>query len=192
MDHSWAEFYAKTKDRPHWPIVEQAVDMLGKKGSVLDLGCGAGRDTRWLLSQGWHVTAVDLEPAAIEMLADVAGDNLTAVQSSIADFDFQPNTYDLISAQYSLPFVPREDFFGAFERLKAALKPGGIFVGQFFGVKDSWAATRPDEMTFLTLEEAVRALEGLNVLSIEEEEKDGTTAFGDVKHWHAYHIMARR
>lgn len=191
MDHSWTDFYEKTKGRPHWPIVERAVDLLGTPGTALDLGCGAGRDTRWLLSQGWKVTAVDMEPQAIAMLDDVAGENLRGVVSSTGDFDFVPESYDLISAQFSLPFQPHSTFYPAFERLKSALRPGGIFVGQFFGERDSWVNSGRD-MTFVTREEAKRLLDGLTVLEFEEEDEDGTTAFGVEKHWHVFHIMARR
>jgi tellurite methyltransferase len=191
MNNSWPEFYKVTKDRPPWPIVEQAVEILAVKGRALDLGCGAGRDTRWLLSQGWDVTAVDQEPAAIALLADVASEKLRAVQSSISDFDFTPESYDLISAQFSLPFLPRAAFFDAFERLKDAIKPGGLFVGQFFGVHDSWNNTERD-MTFLTHKEVEQVLAGLTVLELKEDDHDGTTALGDTKHWHVYHIMARR
>jgi hypothetical protein len=35
-------------------------------------------------------------------------------------------------------------------------------------------------------------LAGLNVLEIVEEEKMGTTALGESKYWHVYHVMARR
>src|SRR5215211_7021386 len=103
-DMSWPEFYKVTKDRPHWPLVERAITLLGYKGHALDLGCGAGRDTRYLLSQGWRVTAVDREPEAIASLAQLPQENLRTVLSSIQDFPFEPEEYDVISAQFALPF----------------------------------------------------------------------------------------
>jgi len=47
-------------------------------------------------------------------------------------------------------------------------------------------------MTFLTREEVDEVLDGLKVVEITEEENPGTTALGESKHWHAYHIMAQR
>lgn len=38
----------------------------GAVGSVVDLGCGAGRDLCYLVRQGFRVTGVDISPAAIE------------------------------------------------------------------------------------------------------------------------------
>jgi tellurite methyltransferase len=191
MNLSWPEFFQATKDRPHWPLVERAITMLGYKGHALDLGCGAGRDTRYLLSQGWRVTAVDREADAIALLAELPQENLTSVQSSIQDFSFEPEEYDVVSAQFSLPFLPRTVFFESFRRLRSAIKPGGLFVGQFFGVNDSWNTPEYD-MTFLTREEVDEVLDGLKVVEITEEENPGTTALGESKHWHVYHVMAQR
>ena len=78
-----------------------------------------------------------------------------------------------------------------FERLKASLNPGGIFVGQFFGVNDTWN-TPDSSMTFFTREQAQKQLEGLDIVEFEEEDQDGATADGTPKHWHVYHVIARR
>ncbi len=78
----WERFYTFTKDRPPWPRLEKAVSLLAHKEYALDLGYGAGRDTRYLLGQGFYVTAVDSDPHAIALLADLPQDRLRAVQSS--------------------------------------------------------------------------------------------------------------
>ena len=94
-------------------------------------------------------------------------------------------------AHFALPFTQKEQFSTVFARLKAALKPGGIFVGQFFGVNDTWNMPETT-MTFLTHEQAQTQLTGLEIVEFEEEDQDGTTARGDARHWHVYHIIARR
>ena len=110
----WSDFAWATRDEPHWPLLERAAGLVGFPGRALDLGCGAGRDTRYLMAQGWQVTAVDSEPGAIALLAGLRQARLRAVQSSIEDFVYEPAAYDLVSAQFSLPFVPRARFFGVF------------------------------------------------------------------------------
>src|SRR5262249_7088119 len=155
-------FYKATKDNPHWPLLERAAALFTHAGNVLELGAGAGRDTRYMLAHGWQVTAVDQEPGAIALLKALPQDRLRLAQSSFEDFNYSPETYDLISAQFALPFIPREKFSETLARIKAAIKPGGVFTGQFFGIHDEWNV--PDSgMTFLTREEALTFLDSLTV-----------------------------
>lgn len=46
-------------------------------------------------------------------------------------------------------------------------------------------------MTFHTRGEVDMLVEGLEVLRLREEEADGV-AFSGPKHWHVYHLIARR
>lgn len=187
----WGRFYGFTKDSPPWPLLMRAAALASKGGQALDLGAGAGRDTRYLLEQGFQVTAVDAEPGAVALLAALPQDHLQVAQSSFADFPFAFATYDLINAQFALPFMPRDRFTTVFVRLKAALVPGGVFAGQFFGVHDEW--NTPDRaMTFLTRAEAEDYLSDLDVIELTEEDADGKIADGSPKHWHIFHILARR
>ncbi len=188
-EFKWKDFYKITKDRPHWPLLEQAISLLVHREKALDLGCGAGRDTRYLLEQGFYVTAVDSSPHAIALLADFPQDHLRAVQSSFDDFEFE--TYDLVNAHFALPFMPEERFHEVFARVKRALNAGGIFVGQFFGVNDEWN-TPENNMTFFTREQAESELRGLKVVEFREEDVDSHVADGTPKHWHVFHIIAQK
>ncbi len=186
---NWEEFYHITKNHSPWQRLVRAVSLLGRTGEALDLGCGGGRDTRYLLAHGFQVTAVDNEAASLAALADLPGEHLHLVQSTFEDFAF--TNYDLINAHFALPYTHKEQFSAVFARLKAALKPGGIFVGQFFGINDTWN-TPETTMTFFTREQVHTQLAGLEIVEFEEEDQDGTTARGDLKHWHVYHIIARQ
>ena len=187
-EFKWEDFYKITKDRSPWPLLVKAVSLLSRKGYALDLGCGAGRDTRFLLEQGFAVTAVDSDPHAIALLADFPQDRLRAVQSSFEDFEFE--TYDLVNAHFALPFAPEDRFHEVFARIKHALTTGGIFVGQFFGVNDEWN-TPGNLMTFFTREQAEAELKDLRILEFREEDVDSHVADGTPKHWHVFHIIAQ-
>jgi tellurite methyltransferase len=188
----WGRFYGFTKDSPPWQLLVRAAALAPRKGRALDLGAGAGRDTRYLLEQGFQVTAVDADPRAVALLSELSTlhqTRLRVVQSSFEDFAFA--TYDLISAQFALPFLPSDRFADVFARLRAALVPGGVFAGQFFGVHDQW--NTPDRsMTFLTRPEAAALLRDLETIELTEEDADGHVADGSPKHWHVFHILARR
>jgi tellurite methyltransferase len=190
MTFDWGRFYTFTQDSPPWPLLIRAASLAPRNGhAALDLGAGAGRDTRYLLEQGFEVTAVDADPCSAELLSALPENHLQVVQSSFEDFTFA--TYDLISAQFALPFIPRSRFAEVFTRLKAALSPTGVFVGQFFGVNDQW--NTPDHnMTFLTRAEALDLIRDLETIEFTEEDADGHTADGSPKHWHVFHILGRR
>jgi tellurite methyltransferase len=188
-EFQWENFYKFTKDKPPWPLLVKAVSLLSSKEYALDLGCGAGRDTRFLLDQGFAVTAVDSDPHVIALLADFPQDHLHAVSSSFEAFEFE--TYDLVNSQFALPFMTKEHFHLVFDRIKRALNPGGIFVGQFFGVNDEWNIPE-NRMTFFTRVQAEDELKGLKVFEFREEDVDGHLADGTPKHWHVFHIIAQK
>jgi tellurite methyltransferase len=190
----WANFAAVTKDHEHHFLVERAEALVPpgeQERHALDLGCGAGRNTRFLLSRGWHVTAVDAEPAAIAAVSEIKNDNLTVVQSRFEDFDFGEARYDLVCAQFTLPFTPHDKFPTVGARWKMSIKPGGYFEGQFFGTRDEWN-TPGSPVNFVTREEVDRLLDGSTVVEIIEEDKEGGTATGATKHWHVFHVIAKK
>ncbi|GCE23893.1 class I SAM-dependent methyltransferase [Dictyobacter kobayashii] len=190
MRESWDQFYLLTKDKPPSAGLLQAISLLDHiGGEALDLGCGAGRDTRYLLQRGFRVTAVDQEEASLAALTTLSTGKLTLVQAAFEDFSFA--TYELINAHFALPFIAKEQFTTVFDRLKQSLKPGGIVVGQFFGINDEWN-TNTNHLTFFTRAQALAQLEGLRIITFEEEDADGRTTEGSAKHWHIYHIIARK
>ncbi len=166
----WETFYTFTKDSPPWPLLVRAVSLLTHKGRALDLGAGAGRDTLYLLQQGFRVTSVDSDPHAVAILSSFPQENLQVVEASFEDFAFE--TYDL-------------------ERVTRAIRPGGIFVGQFFGIHDQWNTPEHD-MTFLTRGQAEAVLQDMDIIEFNEVDMDGHVADGSPKHWHTFHIIARR
>lgn len=107
------------------------------------------------------------------------------------DFTFEPNIYDLINAQYALPFYGKDNFEDFIASIITALKSHGIFVGQFFGVNDGWNKPHA-KLAFQTKEEIGKMLSGLELIEFIEEEKEGTTAAGTMKHWHVFHFIAKK
>ncbi len=187
----WSNFAEVTKDRPQGAVLERAALLFEHPGHALDLGCGGGRDTRYLLAHGWRVTAVDREPYAIKVLAEQPNEQLQAVCSSFEEFKFEREKYDMVSAQFTLPFVPSASFREVFARLKESIKPGGIFTGQFFGVRDEWNKPEND-MNFVTREDVDDLLRDMTVIELTEDEHMGSTALGREKYWHVFHIIGRK
>ena len=95
----------------------------------------------------------------------------------------------LIHAGFSLPFCAPQQFPALWARIGRALAPGGVFAGQLFGTHDTWAGD-PD-MTFYARHQVEVLLDGLDIVRLEETERDGH-AFTGPKHWHTFDILARK
>ncbi len=100
-------------------------------------------------------------------------------------------TYNLVNAQYALPFIRSDLFKGCVARLITALRPGGVLAANFFGPHDEWNVPG-DHRTFVTRAEVEAMLTDLEIMELSEEDREGETAFGTTKHWHVYHVIARR
>lgn len=184
-------YYDNTKSFPPSLLLTEALSLLRTDGrNALDLGCGAGRDTRLLLEKGFSVTAVDAEPIVEGYINELSKlGELTFVCSTFEDFVF--GQYDLINARYSLPFSSPVHFLNVVENIKRSLLPGGIFVGQLFGVNDEWN-TPDSEMTFYSREQALSLFSPLELGKFEEKDESGLLADGSSKHWHVFDIIATK
>ncbi len=189
-ENKWAEYVAKTKDIKPRPLLVKAAEMVVEKNEAIDLGSGALNDARYLVSLGFkHITALDSKPVAADIYENFPKDIVTYEINTFADFEFKEDTYDLVSAQYALPFNPKESFNRVIDSIIKSLKLGGVFTGQFFGDRDEWN-TPEAHMTFLSESEAKELLSVLNIVEFTEEEKEGNTATGKMKHWHVFHFIA--
>jgi tellurite methyltransferase len=190
----WAAYYEKLRDRPPRRTLMKALDLFGNAPDSLaiDLGCGDGRDIVELLRRGWRVVAVDAEPEALRQLAarNLPGaERITPIESRFEDVPM-PVGVRLVNSSFAMPLCEPAAFRALWERIREALPPGGRFSGQWYGVRDSWNG-RPG-MTFLTREEALALLDGMDVEMFDEEEADGVTPRGNAKHWHIFHVVARK
>ncbi len=97
-------------------------------GTALDAGAGEGGDACWLAARGWRVTGVDLSPTALERAAAEAERLGLDIEWRRLDLSTQPltGTYDLVSSHFL--HLPQPARTAAFERLAAAVRPGGTLL----------------------------------------------------------------
>jgi len=95
----------------------------------------------------------------------------------------------LINAQFVLPFIEKEKVGKVMASIKNSLKKEGIFVGQFFGLKDAW--NNHAGICVYSKKEIEDLLSGLDIIYIQEEERDGQTALDGEKHWHIINFIAQ-
>lgn len=191
----WRAYYAKIAARPPRATLLHALDAFDGSsgpGFALDLGCGGGCDTVELLRRGWHVLALDAQAAAIEsVLARPDLPSTGRLETLVSRFeDAQWPDADLINSSFALPHCPPDDFVRLWAGITGALRPGGRFAGQLYGERDSWFGD--PTMTFHRRAEAEALLGDFEVEFFREEDDDGLTPRGRPKHWHIFHVVARR
>ena len=134
MSRDWD---ATTYDRVSGPQVEWAERVLARlplRGdeTVLDAGCGSGRVTRMLLDRlpEGHVVAVDSSPAMVEHTREALGDRATVILANLTELELD-EAVDAVFSNAVFHWVP--DHERLFDRLFAALRPGGVLVAQCGG-----------------------------------------------------------
>jgi tellurite methyltransferase len=189
LTSDWTRYYDAAGNAPRETLL-QALSGFSEPGEAIDLGCGTGRDTVELLRRDWRVLAIDSHEEAIRRLRASVGLH-DRLETRVAAFeDAVLPSSDLVNASYSLPFCRPELFDDFWERLVAALRGGGRFCGQLFGDRDEWAPA--DDITFFTRDAAEALLQPFEVERFDEVEEDSTTVVGDPKHWHVFHVVARK
>lgn len=99
---------------------------IGRESRVLSLGCGIG-DTELLLAPHVaEVVGVDLSPAAIRQARADAG-KLGITNARFEEGSTAEGTFDAAIAIFFLHHLPDDALAELPERLKSALRPGGVF-----------------------------------------------------------------
>jgi SAM-dependent methyltransferase len=106
----------------------------GKKpGAALDVAMGQGRNALYMASQGWKVTGVDFSDEGVRAAREEATKrklHLDAVNADIDTYDFGAAKWDLVTMIYATSNAKW------IEKIKPSLKPGGLFVLEFFREND--------------------------------------------------------
>jgi len=177
----WKEYQQKTKGKKPSQLLVKAIPFVRGK-NALDFGSGALNDAKYLSHKGFNVVALDSEMPEEEV------PNVFKLNHSFEKVKLLPKSFNLISSQYSLPFIKPQSFIRVWNILVKSLKQDGIFAGNFFGLHDSWSLNKA--MSFHSEEQVKGLFKDFNVLSWKEVKKDGNTAAGEQKHWHVFHIIA--
>lgn len=102
--------------------------LLPEGGTVLDWGCGSGRDAKAMAEANFNVVAVDASPVMCDIASRYA--NVPIRCESFFELD-ERNAYDGIWACASLLHLRREQLPEALARASRALKPGGVLYASF-------------------------------------------------------------
>ncbi len=131
----WDELFAglavaEAATAEHWieRVLAGAEARAALDGRVLELGCGLGYDTRWLVQAGGRVTALDGSAVALARLA-AALPGLHYVHHRLpAPLPFPEVVFDAVVAGLSLHYFPWDNTVSIMNEVHRVLRPGGLLV----------------------------------------------------------------
>ena len=148
--------------------VQRFAGLIRPGGSVLDLACGSGRHVRWLAAQGFKVTGVDRDEAAVAPLRDTA-------EIVVADVENGP--WPLPGRRFDGIVVTNYLWRALWPTLRAALADGGVLIFETFthGQQLVGRPSRPDFL--LQPGELLTAWAGLRLVAFEDGFEPATPRF---------------
>jgi ubiquinone/menaquinone biosynthesis C-methylase UbiE len=104
----------------------------GDQKSIIEIGCGTGRDAASLLERGFKYVGID----ASEEMLKIARRQVPEATFQVADFyklSFHDHSFDGFWAAASFLHVPRQELDAVFTEVKRVLKPQAV---GFISVKE--------------------------------------------------------
>lgn len=154
---------------------------------MLDIGCGSGLPSTARLARTLRVVGVDI---SAEQIARARRNMPSAelIRADVLDLDLAEGSFDGVCALYSIAHIPRERHARLFARIRAWLRPGGVFVaalgvgdlagwtGEWLGVPMFFSSHSEAENRRLL---AAAGLEPVTAQVVTIHEPEGDVAF----HW---------
>lgn len=138
---------------------------LSAGASILDLGCGSGRDTKFFINHGYKVEAIDGSSELCKLASEHTG--IRVKQMFFQDLE-EVEMYDGIWACSSILHVPSDELADIMKKMVVELRDNGIIYtsfkyGNFEGIKNGRFFTDMTEDTFADM------LKGVDGVEIEEQ-----------------------
>ncbi len=186
------KYYDNTENEMPNYTVKKFIELNVEPGNAVELGCGAGRDTVYLIRNGWNVLAIDREDVETRIVSKLLVEELEQFEFFKQRFeDIELENSNLVVANFSLPFCNKNDFKKLWAKINHSILKDGYFVGNFLGDKDEWKIAK-EKMTFLTKDQVMELFRNFEIVEFKEVEKDGLTGLGKMKHWHIFNVIAKK
>ena len=159
-----------------------------KVDNAIDLGCGSGNETVYMIKNGIKVIAIDRQlnqDFILNRLSDSEKQLISFKKSSFEDVEL-PKT-KLLTAFFSIPFCNPNNFDELWTKIYNSIEDNGYFVGQLFGDRDAWNVV--ESINTFSIDKVKEYLKNYNIIKLEEIEY---VRESDNKKWHFYDIIAQK
>lgn len=121
-------FFESTARVDMSPLYERFLALVGPQGTILDAGCGSGRDAKAFKDLGYQVSAFDASEELARRAEEYVG--ITVDVLSFTDF-VASQSFDGVWACASLLHLRKVELPDALARLWRSLRPGGVLYVSF-------------------------------------------------------------
>lgn len=140
------------------------LEFISPHGTILDFGCGSGRDTKYFLSKGYSVDAIDGSEELCKIASEFTG--IPVKHMLFAELD-ETEKYDGIWACASILHVEKDKLPDILEKMTNALKTNGVIYASFkYGEFEGEKNCR--YFTYLTEESFKEVVKNISHISIEK------------------------
>ena len=125
-EKNFQEYFNSTVSIDPSRFLKPLTDLLTKGDTILDIGCGSGRDLAWFAAKGFIPTGFEKASS----LADLAR-NFSTQPVIVGDFhsyDFSTLRFDALSLVGALVHVSRKEFPVVLKSVCQALVPNGLIL----------------------------------------------------------------
>ena len=113
--------------------------------SVIEVGCGAGRDGVRLQDAGLAYTGVDLSPVAVRICQSLG---LAAFEALATRLPFGDDVFDSAWSMSTLMHLPGDDFATSLDEIRRVVRPGGLVEIGVWGHASNVERVSPDGRYF--------------------------------------------
>ncbi len=183
----WSNYQVKTYGDE---VCKLLIEFLSnyKITNAIDLGCGSGNETVYMIKNGIRVLAIDRQLNQDFILNRLSKDEKRLIsfkESSFENIEL-PKT-QLLTAFFSLPFCTPDNFDELWNKVYDSIENIGYFVGQLFGDRDAWNVV--DSINTFSIYKVKEYLKKFKIIKLEEVEYIRES---DNKKWHYYNIIAQK
>ena len=144
---------------PNIQWVDKLLDSLPQRDTahILELGCGNGVPcTKHMAEKVHQITANDISSAQLSLAKEKLADyqKIAYIAGDMTTLNFQPGTFDAVTALYSLIHLPRDEQPNMLRSIHSWLQPGGLLLCNFDESEDAgtvmedWLGTRMFKSSF--------------------------------------------
>lgn len=108
------------------PFLTPLIRWLSPGARILDVGCGSGRDLKWLGERGFSVIGLERSPGLAALARRHAG--RPVIQADFQTFDFSTLSVDGICLIGALVHLPHPEMAPTLSRIARALRPAGVIL----------------------------------------------------------------